>query len=145
MKIEKFSKIFQFWLGGAAPQTPQILAGEAKPPQDPPLTGLAGGLPPPGPPAFFFSPLTTRAPPGRPAGRPAERPAGCSADVRPDVQAAPVSSEAKKRNAGGLGGGSPLAKPVKGGVWAGEAPPAKIWGVWEAAPPSQNQKFPKIF
>ena len=31
---------------------------------DPPLTGLAGGLPPAGPPAFFFSPLTTRAPRG---------------------------------------------------------------------------------
>ena len=49
-----FSK--KFWLGGAAPQTPRILAGGASPPQSPPLTGLAGGLPPPGPPAFFFSP-----------------------------------------------------------------------------------------
>ena len=60
-------------------------------------------------------------------------------DVRPaDVRAAPVSSEAKKKNAGGPGGGSPPAKPVKGGVWGGEAPPAKIRGVWGAAPPSQN-------
>ena len=64
----------KFWLGGAAPQTPRILAGGASPPQTPPLTGLAGGLPPPGSPAFFFTPLATRAPPGRPAGRPAERP-----------------------------------------------------------------------
>ena len=34
-------------------------------------------------------------------------------------------------------------------VWGGEAPPAKIRGVWGAAPPSQNQKcfenFSKIF
>ena len=72
--FQNFSKNFRFWLGGAAPQTPRILAGGASPPQSPPLTGLAGGLPPPGPPAFFFSPLTTRAPPGRTAGRPAERP-----------------------------------------------------------------------
>ena len=27
---------FRFWLGGAAPQTPRILAGGAKPPQTPP-------------------------------------------------------------------------------------------------------------
>ena len=38
----------------------------------------------------------------------------------------------------------PPAKPVKGRVWGGEAPPAKIREVWGAAPPSQNQKNPKI-
>ena len=70
---------------------------------------------------------------------------GIQPDVRPDVRAAPVSSEAKKKNVGGPGGGSPPAKPVKGGVWGGEAPPAKIWGVWGAAPPSQNRKILKIF
>ena len=32
-------KIFRFWLGGAAPQTPRFLAGGAKPPQTPPLNG----------------------------------------------------------------------------------------------------------
>ena len=64
----------------------------------------------------------------RPAGRPAGRP--CGARV--------VRGE--KKNAGGPGGGSPPAKPVKGGVWGGEAPPAKIRGVWGAAPPSQNRK-----
>ena len=55
-EFRNFSKLF--WLGGAAPQPPQILAGGALPPQTPPpLTGLAGGLPPPGPPAFFFPPF----------------------------------------------------------------------------------------
>ena len=29
-------------------------------------------------------------------------------------------------------------RPFKGGVWGGFAPPAKNWGVWGAAPPSQN-------
>ena len=42
---------------------------------------------------------------------------------------------------GGPGGGSPPAKPVKGGVWRGFAPPAKNRGVWGAAPPSQNRKI----
>ena len=59
----------------------------------------------------------------------------------PTASAAPVSSEGEKKNAGGPGGGSPPAKPVKGGVWGGEAPSAKIRGVWGAAPPSQNRKF----
>ena len=48
---------------------------------------------------------------------------GVRPDVRPDVRAAPVSSEGKKKNAGCPGGGSPPAKPVKGGVWGGKAPP----------------------
>ena len=39
------------------------------------LGGLRPPDPPPSRPEFFFSPLTTRAPPGRPTGRPAERPA----------------------------------------------------------------------
>ena len=30
-------------------------------------------------------------------------------------------------------------------VWGGFAPPAKIWGVWGAAPPSQNRKNLKFF
>ena len=66
--------MFQKMAGGAAPQIPWFLAeapGGAKPS---PLTGLAGGLPPPDP-RFFRFPLTTRAPPGRPAERPAGRPA----------------------------------------------------------------------
>ena len=46
---------FSFFRFFAAPQTPRILAGEASPPQNPPLTGLAGGWQPPGPPGFFFS------------------------------------------------------------------------------------------
>ena len=71
----------------------------------------------------------------RPGVRPDVRP-GVWPDVRPDVRAAPVSSEGGKKNAGGPGGGSPPAKPVKGGVWDGKAPPAKIRGVWGAAPPS---------
>ena len=66
---------------------------------------------------------------GRSAGRSAGRPE--------DVWAAPVSSEAKKKTRGVR----PPAKPVKGGVWGGEAPPAKIRGVWGAAPPSQNRKI----
>ena len=60
--------------------------------------------------------------------------------VRPDVRAVPVSSEVqrrKKKRRGVLG--SPPAKPVKGGVWRGEGPPAQIRGV--AAP----QPKPKIF
>ena len=65
MRGDNFQPGFKFWLGGAAPQTPRILAGGPSPPQTLPLTGLAGGL---------FSPLATRATPGRPAGRPAARP-----------------------------------------------------------------------
>ena len=34
-----------------------ILAGGTKPPQTPPLTGLARGLPPPGPLTFFLFPV----------------------------------------------------------------------------------------
>ena len=34
----------KFWLGGAAPQTPQFLAGGAKPPQTPPLNGRSSHL-----------------------------------------------------------------------------------------------------
>ena len=73
--------------------------------------------------------VVRRRPAGRSAGRPAGRPGGARV-VR-----------GEKKNAGGPGGGSPPAKPVKGGVWGGEAPPAKIRGVWAAAPPSQNRKF----
>ena len=52
-------KIFQFWLGVAAPQTPQNLAGGAKRPQTPPArTYLAfdrgGQTRLPRPNAFFF-------------------------------------------------------------------------------------------
>ena len=54
--------------------------------------------------------------------------------VRPDVRAAPVSSEAKKKNAGGPGGGRPPAKLVKGGApqpkfggSGGQRPPAKFF------------------
>ena len=71
----------KFWLGGAAPQTPQFLAGGAKPPQTPPLNGRSSHLIEAAKRGrldqmiFFSAPLTTRAPPGRPAGRPAERPA----------------------------------------------------------------------
>ena len=64
---------------------------------------------------------------GLSAGRPAGRPGG-----------ARVVRGEKKKNAGGPGGGSPPAKPVKGGVWGDEAPPAQIRGVWGAAPSSQN-------
>ena len=55
--------------------------------------------------------------------------------VRPDVRAAPVSSEEKQKNVGGPGGGNPPAKPVKGGVWGGFAPPAKkLGGLGGSAP-----------
>ena len=36
---------------------------------------------------------------------------------------------------------APRLNPSRGGVWGGEAPPAKIRGVWGAAPPSQNRKI----
>ena len=48
--------------------------------------------------------------------RPGVRP---DVGLRPDVRAAPVSSEAKNKNAGG---GSPPAKPVKGGGLGGLCP-----------------------
>ena len=76
------SKFFRFWLGGAAPQTPQILAGGASPPQTHPLNGRSSHLIEAAKRGrldqmiLFSALLTTRAPPGRPAGRPAERPAG---------------------------------------------------------------------
>ena len=66
---------------------------------------------------------------------------GVRPDVRPDVRAAPVSSEEKKKTRGVRGAAAPRPISVKGGVWGGEAPPAKIRGVWGAAPPSQNGKF----
>ena len=47
----------------------------------------------------------------------------------------------RKKNAGVRGAAAPRPISVKGGVWGGEAPPAKIRGVWGAAPPSQNGKF----
>ena len=40
----KIFKFFRFWLGGAAPQTPQILAGGASPPQALPLNGRSSHL-----------------------------------------------------------------------------------------------------
>ena len=70
---------------------------------------------------------------GRPAGRSAGRPAGRPGGARV------VRDEQKK--AGGPGGGSPPAKPVKEGVWGAEALPAKIRGVWGSVSPSQNRKF----
>ena len=36
-----FEFLRKFWLGGAAPQTPQFLAGGAKPPQNPPKRSSA--------------------------------------------------------------------------------------------------------
>ena len=69
--FEKISKIFRFWLGGAAPQTPRILAGGAK--QTPPLNGRSSHLIEAAKRGrldqmlFFSAPLTTRAPS---AGRP---------------------------------------------------------------------------
>ena len=54
---------------GALPSNPPVFGWGAKPPgakppQTPLVTGSAGGLPPPGAPAFFFpAPLTTRAVP----------------------------------------------------------------------------------
>ena len=82
---------------------------------------------------FFF--LNFR-PDVRPGVQPDVRP-GFRPDVRADVWAAPVLSEGKE-NAGGPGGGSPPAKPVKAGVGGGFVPPAKIRGVWGTAPPRQN-------
>ena len=63
--------------------------------------------------------------PGRSAGRP-----GGARVVR-----------GEKKIAGGPGGDSPWAKPVKGGVWGGEAPPTQIRGVWGAAPPSAKTEI----
>ena len=62
-----------FGWGALPPQTSRILAGEAKTSF---LTGLAGGLPPPGPPAFFFATDDTRAArtSGRTSGRTPARP-----------------------------------------------------------------------
>ena len=55
--FRKFSKYF--WLGGAAPQTPQFLAGGAKPPQTPPKRSFVtfdrgGQTGPPRSNDFFF-------------------------------------------------------------------------------------------
>ena len=59
----------KFWLGGAAPQTPRVLAGGAKPPQTPPLNGRSSHLIEAAKRGcldqmiFFSAPLTIRAPP----------------------------------------------------------------------------------
>ena len=71
--------------------------------------------------------------------------------VRPDVRAARVSSAAPKKKSFDRGG--PVWPPrsnvtndrLGGGVWGGFAPPAKIRGVWGAAPPSQNRKKKTFF
>ena len=69
----------KFWLGGAAPKTPRVLAGGAKPPQTPLLNGRSSHLIEAAKRGrldqmiFISAPLTTRVPTGRPAGRPAER------------------------------------------------------------------------
>ena len=70
---------------------------------------------------------------------------GVRPDVRPDVRGRRPCRQRQKKNAEGPGGGSPPAKPVKGGFWGGFAPPAKNRGVWGAAPPSQNRKKKKNF
>ena len=72
----------KFWLGGVAPQTPQFLAGGAKPPQSPPLNGRSSHLIEAAKRGhldqmiFVSAPLTTRAPPTtvRPDVRPNARP-----------------------------------------------------------------------
>ena len=74
-KKKTFFFFEKFWLGGAPPQPARILAGGVSPPQTPPLDGFSRGAAAPRTPRVFFSPLTTRAPPGRPAERPGERPA----------------------------------------------------------------------
>ena len=70
--------------------------------------------------------------------------------VRPDVWAARVSSAAPKKKSFDRGGPvwpprSNVTNDRLGGVWGGFAPPAKIRGVWGAAPPSQNRKISKKF
>ena len=71
----------KFWLGGAAPQTPQFLQlhgwGSKAPPRPPTLSGRSSHLIEVAKRGrldqmiFFSAPLTTRAPPGCPAERPA--------------------------------------------------------------------------
>ena len=48
------SNFFRFWLGGAAPQTPRILAGGGFAPPDPPLDGFSRGAAAPRTPRVFF-------------------------------------------------------------------------------------------
>ena len=79
--FENFSKNFRFWLGGAAPQTPRILAGGASPPQTPPLTDIGRGAAAPRTPRVFFFRLR------RHARRPDVRP-----DVRPNARAEKIIS-----------------------------------------------------
>ena len=62
----------KFWLGGAAPQTPQFLAGGTKPPQTPLKRSFVtfdrgGQTGPPRSNDFFSAPLTIRAPLTTPA------------------------------------------------------------------------------
>ena len=58
-------------------------------------------------------------------------------DVRPDVRAAPMSSDGGKKNAGGPGGGSPPAKPVKGGSGGAKPPQPKFGGSGGQRPPAK--------
>ena len=64
----------------------------------------------------------------------------------PDVRAARVSSAAPKKKSFDRGGPvwPPRSNVTNDRLWrslGGFAPPAKIWGVWGAAPPSQNRKI----
>ena len=64
------------------------------------------------------------------AGRPVGRPGGARV-VR-----------GEKKNAGGPGGGSPPAKPVKGGVWGGaKLPQPKFGGSGGQRPPAKTEKI----
>ena len=52
----------------------------------------------------------------------------------------------KTKNAGGPGGGSPPAKPVKGGVWGGFVPPSQnSGGLGGSAPQPKPKIFRKFF
>ena len=75
------ASIFRFFgkilAGGRCPPDPPNFGWGGFAPPDPPLDGFSRGAAAPRTPrVFFFSPLTTRAPPGRPAGRPPSRPPG---------------------------------------------------------------------
>ena len=70
---------------------------------------------------------------------------GVRPNVRPDVRAAPVSSEEKKKTRGVRGAAAPRLNPSRGGSGGAKPPQPKFGGSGGQRPPAKTEKFSKIF
>ena len=72
--------------------------------------------------------------------REASNPAG-RLSVRPDIRAAPVSSEAKKKTRGVGGAAAPRLNPSRGGSGRAKPPRPKFGGSGGQRPPAKTEDF----